>query len=84
MVIIFILKKQYYIYQNGDLGIRTGSIHRDGGSTNYFSPKNEKISYSLRSILLFAKLDVSTAKIHLNTSILKKSNIGRREYYFYL
>jgi hypothetical protein len=37
--------------------------------------------YSLRPILLFANTDVSTTKMCLDTSILVKSNMGRREYY---
>jgi hypothetical protein len=37
--------------------------------------------YSLRPILLFANTDVSTTKMCLDTSVLAKSNMGRREYY---
>jgi hypothetical protein len=37
--------------------------------------------YSLRPILLFANMDVSITKIYLDTSILAKSTMGRREYY---
>jgi hypothetical protein len=36
--------------------------------------------YSLRPILLFANTDVSTTKMCLDTSILAKSIMGRREY----
>jgi hypothetical protein len=36
--------------------------------------------YSLRPILLFANTDVCTTKMYLDTSILAKSIIGRREY----
>jgi hypothetical protein len=36
--------------------------------------------YSLRPILLFANTDVSTTKMCLDTSILEKSIMGRREY----
>jgi hypothetical protein len=36
--------------------------------------------YSLRSILLFVNTDVSTTKMCLDTSILAKSIMGRREY----
>jgi hypothetical protein len=38
------------------------------------------LRYSLRPILLFADTDVSTTKICLDTSVLAKSNMGRREY----
>jgi hypothetical protein len=37
-------------------------------------------NYSLRPILLFANMDISSSKICLDTSILVKSNMGRREY----
>jgi hypothetical protein len=37
--------------------------------------------YSLRPILLFSKTDVSITKICLDTSILAKSIMGRREYF---
>jgi hypothetical protein len=37
-------------------------------------------SYSLRPILLFASMDVSRHILELDTSILMKSNMGRREY----
>jgi hypothetical protein len=37
-------------------------------------------SYSLRPILLFVNMNVFTTKMCLNTSILAKSIIGRREY----
>jgi hypothetical protein len=39
-----------------------------------------QIMYSLRLILLFANTDISTNKICLDTSILAKSIMGRREY----
>jgi hypothetical protein len=39
------------------------------------------ISYSLRPILLFTNTDVSITKICLDTSILTKSIMGRREYH---
>jgi hypothetical protein len=38
--------------------------------------------YSLRPILLFANTDVSTTKMCLDTSILAKSIIGRREHLY--
>jgi hypothetical protein len=41
-----------------------------------------KFMYSLRPILLFHNTDVSTTKICLDTSILAKSIMDRREYYF--
>jgi hypothetical protein len=41
-----------------------------------------KYWYSLRSILLFANTDVSTTKICLDTSILAKSIMDRREYIY--
>jgi hypothetical protein len=41
-------------------------------------------SYSLRPIILFANTDVSITKMCLDTSILAKSNMGRREYQFIL
>jgi hypothetical protein len=41
---------------------------------------NSETIYSLRPILLFAKMDVSITKICLDTSILVKSNVGPREY----
>jgi hypothetical protein len=44
------------------------------------SSEMQILFYSLRSILLFANTDVSTTKIYLDTSILAKSIIGRREY----
>jgi hypothetical protein len=37
--------------------------------------------YSLRPILLFTNMDVSTTKMCLDTFILAKSNMGRKEYY---
>jgi hypothetical protein len=39
--------------------------------------------YSLGPILLLANTDVSTIKMCLDTSILAKSIMGRREYYNY-
>jgi hypothetical protein len=36
--------------------------------------------YSLRPILLFANIDVSRHILVVDTSILAKSNMGRREY----
>jgi hypothetical protein len=39
-------------------------------------------NYSLRPILLFASMDVSRHILVLDTSILAKSNMGRREYNF--
>jgi hypothetical protein len=42
--------------------------------------KRVKIQYSLRSILLFTNMDVSTTKMCLDTFVLAKSNMGRREY----
>jgi hypothetical protein len=35
--------------------------------------------YSLRSIILFANTDVSITKMCLDTTVLAKSNMGRRE-----
>jgi hypothetical protein len=43
----------------------------------------EENKYSLRSILLFANTDASTTKMCLDTSILAKSIMGRREYLIY-
>jgi hypothetical protein len=37
-------------------------------------------NYSLRPILLFVNMNVSTTKMCLDTSVLAKSNMGRREY----
>jgi hypothetical protein len=42
--------------------------------------KSKMIKYSLRSILLFSNTDISTTKMCLDTSILAKSIMGRREY----
>jgi hypothetical protein len=39
-----------------------------------------KILYSLRPILLFASMNISRHILELDTSILMKSNMGRREY----
>jgi hypothetical protein len=47
------------------------------GSSN---PK--EIYYSLRPIFLFANIDVSRHILVVDTSVLAKSNMGRREYYF--
>jgi hypothetical protein len=41
-------------------------------------------SYSLRPILLFANKNVSRHILVLDTSILAKSNMGRREYQNYM
>jgi hypothetical protein len=40
------------------------------------------VKYSLRSIILFANMDVSTTKMCLDTSMLTKSIMSRREYCF--
>jgi hypothetical protein len=40
--------------------------------------------YSLRSIILFTNLDVSRHILVVDTSVLAKSNMGRREYMFRL
>jgi hypothetical protein len=42
----------------------------------------KKIHYSLRSILLFYNMDVSIIKICLDTPILAKSIMDRKEYKF--
>jgi hypothetical protein len=39
-------------------------------------------SYSLRPIILFANMDVSITRMCLDTSVLTKSIMGRREYLF--
>jgi hypothetical protein len=36
--------------------------------------------YSLRSIILFANMDISITKIYLDTSILAKNIMGQREH----
>jgi hypothetical protein len=36
--------------------------------------------YSLRPIILFANMDVSRHILVIDTSVFKKSNMGRREY----
>jgi hypothetical protein len=41
------------------------------------------MKYSLRPILLFANTDISTTKMCLDTSILAKSIMDRREYHIY-
>jgi hypothetical protein len=43
---------------------------------------HQELLYSLRLILLFINTDVSIAKMCLDTSILAKSIMGRREYIF--
>jgi hypothetical protein len=40
--------------------------------------------YSLRSIILFANMDVSRHILVIDTSVLAKSNMDRREYLFFL
>jgi hypothetical protein len=40
---------------------------------------NDNIFYSLRSIILFASIDVSRHILAIDTSVLVKSNMGRRE-----
>jgi general stress protein CsbA len=45
-----------------------------------FSLHNVETSYSLRSIILFANVDVSRYILIIDTSVLAKSNMGRREY----
>jgi hypothetical protein len=45
-------------------------------------PFYAKFYYSLRPILLFANMDVSTTKMCLDTSTLAKGIMGRREYIF--
>jgi hypothetical protein len=42
--------------------------------------RRSKISYSLRTIILFTNTDVSTIKIYLDISILAKNIMGRRKY----
>jgi hypothetical protein len=42
----------------------------------------EKFQYSLRSIILFANVDVPRHILVVDTSILAKSNMDRREYIF--
>jgi hypothetical protein len=39
---------------------------------------------SLRPIILFANMDVSRHILLIDTSVLVKSNMGRREYYMFL
>jgi hypothetical protein len=39
-----------------------------------------QILYSLRSIILFAKVDVSRHILVVDTFVFVKSNMGRREY----
>jgi hypothetical protein len=46
---------------------------------NWFVPK---LYYSLRPIILFANMDISRYILVVDTSILAKSNMGRREYFF--
>jgi hypothetical protein len=45
-----------------------------------FFLSNRVFYYSLRPILIFANTDISITKIYLDTSILEKSIMGRREY----
>jgi hypothetical protein len=40
------------------------------------------VRYSLRPIILFANVDVSRHILMIDTSVLPKSNMGRREYLF--
>jgi hypothetical protein len=42
--------------------------------------KADEISYSLRSIILFVNIDVFRYILIINTSVLAKSNMSRREY----
>jgi hypothetical protein len=49
-------------------------------STYVFNRVVHGVLYSLRSILLFANMDVFIIKIYLDTFILAKSIIDRREY----
>jgi hypothetical protein len=56
------------------MNIRMPLLWRYGILRIYF------FKYSLRSILLFDNMDVSTTKMCLDTYILAKSNMGRREY----
>jgi hypothetical protein len=51
-------------------------------STEYPRFGAKKNLYSLRLILLFANMDVSITKMYLDTSILAKNIIGRREYIY--
>jgi hypothetical protein len=44
-------------------------------NTTYF-----KLRYSLRPIIPFANIDVSRHILVIDTSVLAKSNMGRREY----
>jgi hypothetical protein len=71
-------------------GDRSGKHRRElkvgMSKTRHVPPKAESsrhtfayILYSLRAILLFANTDVSTTKICLDTSMLAKSIMGRRE-----
>jgi hypothetical protein len=46
--------------------------------------KKSSLTYSLRSILLNAKIDVSKIKIYLDTSILTSSNINLRDTKYFL
>jgi hypothetical protein len=49
-------------------------------STSLYYQLISKLLYSLRSILLFANTDVSITKMCLDTSLLAKSIMSRREY----
>jgi hypothetical protein len=41
-----------------------------------------KIQYSLRSIILFTNIDISRYILVIDTSVLEKNNMNRREYLF--
>jgi hypothetical protein len=45
-----------------------------------FEKRGPENSYSCQPILLFTNTDVSTTKMYLDTSILEKSIMGRKEY----
>jgi hypothetical protein len=53
-------------------------VHAKLQTRRYF--RVEK-SYSLRSIILFANIDVSRHILMIDTSVLAKSNMNRREYF---
>jgi hypothetical protein len=73
-------EKGYTIYNQ-----RLGSVSNctilelDQPSTSQYDTSFIDSKYSLRPILLFANTDVSTTKMCLDTSILAKSIMGRRE-----
>jgi hypothetical protein len=50
--------------------------------TNIAAVQFTKLYYSLRSIILFVNIDVSRYILVVDTSVLAKSNMGRREYKF--